>query len=604
MAAAAAAAAHNANFVKAGSQGCILYPKLKLNTESKIANYAEKNNQISKVFFDAKTFALERDALQKVYQVSNRKGTIDIKNSFSTKKVTKRVKNVISSDPGKTGCVRAKKALDRGDNIYVINQAKIKGDLLTLDGTKDISFFLDAYNALMKINNVGIAHMDIAERNIFYDDSGALIGDFGFAVDFANNETWEQQLSVFIKSHIEEEISWEGALDQDQLTFEAYLSLYLWHNYIKKDNYNIDAICTDIKGNNHLYDYILTIIKIGNVYYNRYDIFINWLMNEWKKLGPEEKKTQFKNKMIEYILNSDKKRFINSILRHSQLSSSDQIILNYEIWVNENFDYFNLLASGIAVPSASAIEATREKPLSKAFVLPKPNANNGDNAVPAAAAAAAAPNAAAVNADKYNQVAIDTLKNMSLEDLDNYGHFFVETGKVSQKHLNDAKANKQSHLKKPAVAAAAAPAVNALHYPMPPGYVAPAPAVNALHYPMPPGYVAPAPAAAAPNLSPENHQLLSEINEKLDDMDASENERETVLTIQNKNDILRLLSGDSRMANYNFGRKYINQKQFNALKSIHQRKQEANARFRNLFGKKGGKTRRQRQHKRKTRRNH
>jgi hypothetical protein len=376
-------------------------------------------------------------------------------------------------------------------------------------------------------------------------------------------------------------------LGQDQLTFEAYLSLYLWHNYIKNDNYNIDAICADIKGNKHLYDYILTIIKIGNVYYNRYEIFINWLMNDWKKLDPEERKTQFKNKMIEYILNSDKKRFINVIQSHLQLSSSDQIILNYEIWVNENFNYFNLLASGTAVPSASAIEATHEKPLSKAFVLPKPNANNDDNAAAAAPAAAAPAAAAAVNADKYNQVAIDTLKNMSLDDLDNYGHFFVKTGKVSQKHLNDAKANKLSQLQNTA-AAAAAPAVNALHWPMPPGYVAPTAAA------------APAPAS---NLSPENHQLLSEINEKLDEMGASENEKETVSTIQDKNDILRVLASE-KAAKHHFKLGVIDQKQFNALIRIHQRKQEANANFMRYFGKKGGKTRRQRKHTRKTRRNH
>ena len=68
--------------------------------------------------------------------------------------------------------------LREGERIYIFNQKKIINDLRELQKPpaqkKDVSFFINAYIALKKINANRIVHMDMASRNIFYDATEAL----------------------------------------------------------------------------------------------------------------------------------------------------------------------------------------------------------------------------------------------------------------------------------------------------------------------------------------------------------------------------------------------------------------------------------------------
>ena len=484
--------------IASGAQGCIFYPKLSRETSNgKIIgkSNATNVNKISKVFFDKPTFESEKEILSSVGELTGGIGVIGTADHFyeaqglnAPNYASLREKIGLGS-----GCETVLESIDTGKQIYIFEQNKILGDIRNFKKTQPFvmhpfEFFRNAYNALIILNANRIVHLDMADRNIFYNAEGALIGDFGFSINF-NKPTSDHDLMKFSKKigKIEDDM-WVSIFDTEHCTPEAALAILFWANWDKKDRLLADIrrkTQTEIKRNemydeyNAIHNALNTtkfaargIFIIDGTIYERYlDVVTN--------AETIHDRNVFKDYMREIVLMSDKKRFVREIAPLLNFPERTKLELIRDVWFGNDFDAPLRLAAAVAAAE--------------------------DAAAPPAAAAAAAPYAAA--------------------------------------------------------AAAAAP--------------------------------------NAPNLSPENLQLLSEINEKLDEMDASENERQIVLTIQDKNDILRVLASE-KAAKYQFQLRVIDQKQLNALTSIHQRKQEANARFMSFFGKKGGKTRRQRQHKRKT----
>jgi serine/threonine protein kinase len=177
-----------------GTQGCIVSPKLNRFTRNNgkiLAKRSENSTKASKIFFDSHTFKRETRMMFKVAKATGGIGMMvyikdDTNPIFTANALEKNDYNTISlveSPPAPPGCLYVKQALNANERVYIINQRKVLGDIRSLKRKKPLAFFADAYSGLLLLKKHRIRHRDMYARNIFYNEDGALIGDFGHAVD-------------------------------------------------------------------------------------------------------------------------------------------------------------------------------------------------------------------------------------------------------------------------------------------------------------------------------------------------------------------------------------------------------------------------------------
>jgi hypothetical protein len=216
----------------------------------------------------------------------------------------------------------------------------ITNDLHKDKTPRPLVFFKNAFDALTKLLTQNIVHLDIARRNIFFDDSGALLGDFGFGIDMAvPNDAFDLGLENFLTvkglkpgkpahDYIDDTL----AVDDTTITPEAALALYIYNNFdIRDDFFSI------IPGND---DFIYAI-----KYITRKKTETDGYFNHGKYLAvAEEMRVADVNRIREILKrelrDSDIKMFLTSIIPVIAFDSDATKARYVEAIKNGNFGIF------------------------------------------------------------------------------------------------------------------------------------------------------------------------------------------------------------------------------------------------------------------------
>ncbi len=368
--------------IASGSQGCIFAPKLKRENRNGVT-FAKTNqtsgNKISKVFFNKKTRNDEIALLANVHEKTRGIGVVGFASEFYDADALDKTNydDLVHQGIAKgTACKEIKKALNENKKIYLFEQDKIDGDLRKLkdDGkTKPFSFFAPAYSALLTLNSQNIAHLDIALRNIFYNSENALLGDFGFSINFnKSKKDVDALIASFVTTFIGN--NWQTIFDIEQCTPEAALAMFLYCNWKNKSEIttNIREATKDDTTKQEFYaDFgcvkrmipdstgIFKYLDIsGNtLYYEKYLEVVN-------AAETIDKEDDFRNYAITVILQSDKKIFIRIISKLLNIEQSKQEELVKQVWINDNFEAPFALdvaaqgaVAGASIPAAAAAAA-------------------------------------------------------------------------------------------------------------------------------------------------------------------------------------------------------------------------------------------------------
>ncbi len=180
-----------------GTQGCVFSPKLTKHTRKNghiLAKRSSNTRHVSKIFTDKDAFNKERRILRTIVRITKGVGTVVppiyedepdfTANAINTKNYA--LLNTAPSPPAPSACMNTKRAINAHEKIYIMTQPRILGDIRQLKEKQPLSFFSDAYSALLLFKKYHIRHRDMYARNIFYNEDNALIGDFGHAVDLTN----------------------------------------------------------------------------------------------------------------------------------------------------------------------------------------------------------------------------------------------------------------------------------------------------------------------------------------------------------------------------------------------------------------------------------
>lgn len=232
-----------------GMQGCVVSPKLNRNGNTAVRSTKRNSHKkVSKIFFDGHAYQREYKITNRVYEITNGMGSVSLDNDddepiYSVTKLNQNTyTNLDTSTFRESACRKVKQALNDGRHIYVINQPKIIGDIRNLaKNPKPLQFYEDAYGALLLLKKHHIRHRDIYPRNIFYDRTGALIGDFGHAVDLDDptNDLTHYNKNVFNTK-------------DDLIDFVEAI-----RKYVQLTDIEINTLIQKIKENNFLYFYEL-----------------------------------------------------------------------------------------------------------------------------------------------------------------------------------------------------------------------------------------------------------------------------------------------------------------------------------------------------------
>lgn len=245
--------------IASGSQGCIFRPKLKVEnvggrgiaTNSTVPN-ANGIVRISKVFVDKDVFDKECMILTKVNSITGGVGTIDIEESAIINTIRELNSEIPESLTASNGCGRIMPNLRAGNPVYVFHQRSITGDIFEHGEPRPLRFFKSAFDALTKLLMRNIVHLDLAKRNIFFDEGGALIGDFGYGIDMTmSDDEFDKSLDVYYTSHCYFESLHLASTrindtlkERNTLTAEATLALYIYKRFHEREVF-IDIIDND-----------------------------------------------------------------------------------------------------------------------------------------------------------------------------------------------------------------------------------------------------------------------------------------------------------------------------------------------------------------------
>ena len=172
--------------IASGSDGCIFDTQFDEN-----GNPTSSQTIISKVFARSKKAVAENEFRinRRVFDITKGLG---VAVSDSPVREVPQIRDTIPSSLTGKGCTLVSN--DEGP-FYVIEYPRIIGSLDKRKGEPlPFSFFKTAYDALIKLSTNKLFHMDIAQRNIFYNDKEALIGDFGSSVDMTDEVIFNEGL--------------------------------------------------------------------------------------------------------------------------------------------------------------------------------------------------------------------------------------------------------------------------------------------------------------------------------------------------------------------------------------------------------------------------
>jgi serine/threonine protein kinase len=247
-----------------GTQGCVFSPKLVKHTRKNgkiVAKKSENSKKISKVFFDEDTFNREISMLYTISKITNGIGTVIYAeeedpiysaNFFNTDTLSNLHAAIVTNNHKSSGaCNGVQYALNRGEKIYILNQQRVLGDIRDLKTKQPLSFFCDAYTALILLKKYNIIHTDIYARNIFYNEDGALIGDFGHAKDVS--KMTESDKTGISKNFLKE--------NNDILRFIRAIT-----PYVKNTKEDMAALIASIESNNYVKFYEMAKIPIHSLW--------------------------------------------------------------------------------------------------------------------------------------------------------------------------------------------------------------------------------------------------------------------------------------------------------------------------------------------------
>lgn len=188
---------HGGEIVGIGTQGCVFSPKFNKHTRKNgtiLAKHSNNTRYVSKIFTDRNAFNKERRIIRTIIRITKGVGTVVIPDEnedheFSANALNAEnyaLLNAAPSPPAPSACINTKRAINNHEKIYIMTQPRILGDIRQLRTKKPLSFFSDAYTALLLFKKHHIRHRDMYARNIFYNEDNALIGDFGHALDLTN----------------------------------------------------------------------------------------------------------------------------------------------------------------------------------------------------------------------------------------------------------------------------------------------------------------------------------------------------------------------------------------------------------------------------------
>jgi hypothetical protein len=180
-----------------GTQGCVFSPKLVKHTRKNgkiVAKRSNNTRHISKIFTDRDAFDKEISMLITIAKITKGVGSVIIPTGEEEFEFMANALNSNNyalldkapSPPAPSACINTKRAINNNEKIYIMTQPRILGDIRQLKTKQPLSFFSDAYTALLLFKKHHIRHNDMFARNIFYNEDNALIGDFGHALDLTN----------------------------------------------------------------------------------------------------------------------------------------------------------------------------------------------------------------------------------------------------------------------------------------------------------------------------------------------------------------------------------------------------------------------------------
>ena len=413
--------------VAVGSQGCVFVPKLVLHESKAKTSAAPENTQFaSKVFSNLDVYEDESTLLGLMGSVSN-EGIITLApGSFTAPSGLNVEEKASALEQGGPAC---KTIGESNSNVYVMQMPLIDGDINQLrEQKKPIAFITKAYNALMRMRNAGIVHGDMASRNIFFKGGDALIGDFGYSINFRdpNNETngYRRCANKFagFRSSTPEQISsaFNFILGQvDQITIEACTALYIYENWANKDAIVNEFLNKDSKIQKRIKDGMFDLMSPGLDFLQRQGIVVinddrrmDNLNNIIRSAQETEDQALFWPVVKKELLSSDIKRFIHCVVNLLNIPTDEKYNMVEEIICNSRFSFFYRYTR-IPVPDDIRGFLTEDE---IAYSIP-PLIVELSNAELLASS---------------NQ----GFRNMSLKNLESYGPTFVGMGRLKQNQLN------------------------------------------------------------------------------------------------------------------------------------------------------------------------
>ncbi len=413
--------------VAAGSQGCVFVPKLVLNESTGKAKTSDpKNSQVaSKVFSNVDVYDDERMLLDSLSHVSN-EGIITLApGSFAAPHGLNDENKESASKLSGPACKKI--AGEYKSAVYVMQMPLIDGDLQRPTAPKPITFMTKAYNALMRMKHNGIVHGDMAPRNIFFKGDDALIGDFGYSINFRdpNNETngYRRAANKYrgFKSSNPEHIT--EALDfilskVDQITIEACTAVYIYENWENKDAIVNEYLNSDSKIQKRIEDGKYDINSPGLDFFQQQGIVVindvrrlENLTNVIQSAQTNAAKEAFWPVVKNELLLSDIKRFTHCLVTRLDIHTYEKYNMVEEIICNSNFLYFYRYTR---IPEPDDIKVfLSEAEIAYTIIPPEVVLTNEELIA------------------STNQI----FRDMTLKNLESYGSTFVNIGKIKQNQL-------------------------------------------------------------------------------------------------------------------------------------------------------------------------
>ena len=337
--------------IASGSQACIFQPKLNTKREdSRIIAFDSPlptdRDYVTKVFFNKTTWRHEVNILLEISKRlgEDHPGIIDVIGYSEANLLASAIPPHVKG----TGCQKVYAAAKAGNKIYLMHQTHILGDIRDLTETKPLAFFQPAFEVLIKLTFTGIVHLDIAMRNIFFNSTSAMIGDFGYAIDMTLDSEFDEMIHNYCVENITEPStpirkSLMVALitDGTGITREAAIAMLCYSRWEEKNafvhsyfNDELDMFRKDLDD-----------IVPG------YSTVVDSLM---RTIGDLSGRGQMKDLLQNILKQSDLKLFIKSSMNKCNIAVTEKNELLKQFFIHANYRYFYTLLGKPAIKSINA----------------------------------------------------------------------------------------------------------------------------------------------------------------------------------------------------------------------------------------------------------